>query len=293
MDMSAAYRMDTENPNNLSFWFPKVKDCGLSVPHTGIYVLPENVYAAMMWAFYEEPIPDGERILKSWFQNTVVAEMRPHSLYFVKNGTFSYKFDFSSCCTTAERAYRSFLDINYAAVCASMVEGAGGYSEFIVRELIPYNDRTTPCIYNGMPLRTEVRVFYDFDTREVLYATNYWDYDYVRPHLKVRTDRIIFDQMKDELREQYASVEADVIQCVGEAMADVQLTGRWSVDVLVAGKGKYWLIDMAAAEKSAYWKYAPDGSLLPPPEPFDPEAERKKEQEERDRYELFVAVRPG
>lgn len=63
----------------------------------------------------------------------------------------------------------------------------------MVRKFIESSAGMTPCIYNGLPLRPEFRVFYDFDARKPIFTANYWDYDYVYPHLYHATDKIIFE----------------------------------------------------------------------------------------------------
>ena len=130
----------------------------------------------------------------------------------------------------------------------------GGVSEIVLREIIPWNNRKTACIYGGMPLRPELRVFYDFDSNEVLFSENYWDYRYVRPSLYDRTDAIVFEAVHDELELICLIYRDRVEEDVAVAMQGVELEGKWSVDVLIDDAGKLWLIDMALAERSAYWR---------------------------------------
>jgi len=65
----------------------------------------------------------------------------------------------------------------------------------------------------------------------------------------------VFDYMRDEIREAYDKHNGHVKDLVAESFANVDLNGKWSVDVLVDGKNQYWIIDMALAGQSAYWKY--------------------------------------
>ncbi len=69
----------------------------------------------------------------------------------------------------------------------------------VVRERIRHDERVTPCIYHGLPLRSEFRVFYDFDLKKVLFTANYWDYDSVYGRLYDATDKIIFDHERERL----------------------------------------------------------------------------------------------
>lgn len=47
------------------------------------------------------------------------------------------------------------------------IYGAATTNEWVVREFIK-DKENNPCIYKGLPLHTEYRVFIDADTKEVL-----------------------------------------------------------------------------------------------------------------------------
>jgi len=228
---------------NLSFWFPMIESCGIKVPETSFYQVPADVFEA----FFMERAGDRE-LIQCFVTEAVIPHMTQQP-YFLKNGCFRNKFDFRSCMTDKHRIIEDIIAINYAALCVE----SGGYTEIVLREPIPFNQRETPCIYHGMPLQTEIRTFYDFDKREVLYSANYWDYDTVRPHLYDMTDTIIFDAMKDKILSGYEEWRPKVEVMTTEHMAAVNLTGKWSIDYLVDFKGKVWLIDMAKAARSTYW----------------------------------------
>ena len=113
---------------------------------------------------------------------------------------------------------------------------------------------------DALHLRPEFRVFYDFDARKPIFTANYWDYDYVYPHLYHATDKIIFEHERERLEGVYAHFKDAVQDKVADAMQNVQgLTGQWSVDVLMDEREKFWLIDMAIAQRSAYWEMRPEG----------------------------------
>lgn len=280
MSYEKAYDYEKQNPNNLSSWFPKIKDCGIKVPETMIFTVPITAFIAL-----NEMDEGGDmECVRRFIYEDVIPQMNG-SQYFLKNGCFSNKFDFRSCITGKTTLYTDYLNISYASMCMG-ITGTGGMTELILRGVIPHDPRRVPAIYNGMPLRTEIRVFYDFDAREVLYSANYWDYDYVRPHLQKRTDRIIFDHMRDEIKSGFDKHDEPVKAMIADHLKTVDLTGKWSVDVLVDDRGAYWLIDMAEAARSAYWKYDINGNPLPPPEPFDPAEQAKHETE---RYEKLAS----
>lgn len=183
-----------DTDNRFSFWWGKTKDCGIPVPKTMVFSVPAEVIRAA-W-------DHGQAGYESWFYRDVAPVLRKEGLdgaVFIKNGVFSNKFDARYCFCNAWEIPHSLMAINGAA--AEMIMGYDGEDELVVRERIPYDCRVSPCIYDGLPPRPEFRVFYDFDERKVLYVCNYWEYDYVRPHLFTATDSIIFDHEAEHIRQ--------------------------------------------------------------------------------------------
>lgn len=212
-------------------------------------------------AFYMEHPKEDEEVVKAYLEERVIPKLKEMGLtghVFVKNGRFSNKFNANGTCNLygLHELYRAIILINYEAMCC----GAEGADEIVVRKFIESSAGMTPCIYNGLPLRPEFRVFYDFDARKPIFTANYWDYDYVYPHLYHATDKIIFEHERERLEGVYAHFKDAVQDKVADAMQNVQgLTGQWSVDVLMDEREKFWLIDMAIAQRSAYWEMRPEG----------------------------------
>ena len=242
---------ERKNPNNISFWYPKIKNCGIAVPNTIIVPLSNDLYQA---SFQERP-DDGDKLFQ-FVKNEVVSEMRKAgiALPFIKNGAFSNKFDFKDCVPfpNAYAIATAFMNINYMSLCFE----TGGATEIAVRERIPYDEEKIPTLYNGLPLRAEFRVFYDFDARKVLYSVNYWDWDYCFKHIsKNKTDEIVYRKWYPHINDQYRWYREQAEKLVENAMSDVDMTGKWSVDIMFHEEtGMFWLIDMAVAERSAYWE---------------------------------------
>lgn len=242
--------------NDFSYWFPKVKNCGMNVPET--YFMKLTGCDDLIRAFYMDNPEKDIRMVQEWVDSVLAPELRKEGLLghiFVKNGRFSNKFDFRQCeLYGVSDLARSIVNINYQALCC----GAGGCDEIVVRKFVEYDRRNTPCIYGGLPLRNEFRVFYDFDSRSTMFVVNYWDYDYVYPSLYNATDRIVFDHERSRIELCYEEHKEEVNHLVSDAMKSVSgLEGQWSVDVLMDEKGDYWLIDMAVAQRSAYWDRRP------------------------------------
>ncbi len=255
--------------NNLSHWFPKIKDCGIQVPETLIFDVPENTTRA----FWMEKQDRDRAIVTDWLKDIYpqIKEMA-HPYVFLKNGNFSNKFEANDCIVkafTLGQIVEAVININYT----SMMFGAGGVNELVAREFIGFDETVVPCIYNGLPFRPEFRVFYDFDTHKVLYSANYWDWDYCHDKItRNMTDKLVYEAMYPLIKEAYNAYHEEVEAMVGEAMKNVTgLTGQWSIDILQKKycrtvddngllcpgefqKDIYYLIDMAIAQSSAYWK---------------------------------------
>ena len=255
-------RMD---PNIMSNWFPAIeptdgKERKLHIPKTIIVQVPDDVCQS----FFMERPGDRERIIQ-FVSEQVMPKAKESGIYpsiFMKNGGFSNKYQFSNCTPGPDevQAALNLINMNYAALCV----GADGITEVCIRELIPHNEGTVPCIYHGMPLRSEFRVFYDFDRHQPLYIANYWDWKYCHDAIcRDYTDKIVYEMYYPTLLAQYERFKDSVVEMVADDMKDITgLPGIWSVDVLYCEPQNhdfnkkyegFWLIDMAVGHRSAYW----------------------------------------
>ena len=131
-----------------------------------------------------------------------------------------------------------------------------GYTELVVREYIPYDSKQIATIYNGMPLREEVRVFYNMDNQKIEYMVDYWDYEYCKDSLHSKTDKIIFDWFHNETFHQskLEMVKSIISENINTLKFNKALTGIWSIDFMyVEENHEIYLIDMARGFRSAYW----------------------------------------
>lgn len=241
--MKKHYKDCRVDKNNYSYWYKKVKDCGIKMANCHIYQIP---FSQFKNSHSENPAK-----IKS-FEKYIAKKIKdlPYGMYNIKNGTYSDKFNFVHCMALKSEIPEKIGLINYS----SAIVDAEGYTELVVRDVIDYDYKNIPTIYNGMPLRSEFRVFYDFDKRKVLYSVNYWDFDYCYEHLNI-TDKIIFEHERERLEMNFVFRKDKVEALVAEHMQDVKLQGKWSVDILYNElEDEYYLIDMALAHRSAYWK---------------------------------------
>ena len=260
---------EREKLNLFHNWYPNVKDCGIKQPQTEYFVLPpygENAEVDRLYqAFYMDNGREDLEYVRNWLDKYVVPKLNKKDLnghVFLKNAVYSGKFTANNSCNLyglldlAEHLVR----INYDAMCC----GANGETGIVVRKYIERNARETPCIYDGLPLRPEFRVFYDFSKEKVIFTANYWDYDYVAPHLFDATDKIIFEHEKDRIEKAFNENRQHVEKLVSDAMKNVKgMQDQWSIDILLDEKGVFWLIDMAVAQRSSYWEFRPDKEEYP------------------------------
>jgi len=240
-----------ENKNNFSYWYPRLNNLHkwFKIPSTGIFHVPDALYDDF---FLEKP-GAFERV-ESWVEKEMIPLLKRQfhdgSTAFLKNGCYSGKFDFNDCCKVCSIDTKTLTEHILRIEQDALAFDTMGDLEFIVREYINPVEGT-PEIYNGMPLRCELRAFVDFDSKEYLYDVFYWDKDYCYDHLP-EEDRETFLAAYDELYNEYLHIRDYVRNCVLDCIYDIDIEGRWSIDILYQN-GELYFIDAAVANRSAYW----------------------------------------
>ena len=260
------------NPNNFSYWFPHIEKLtkeGISIPKSITLPISEKLYNSF---FAEKEAESDEERVDKWVLEQLVpavTEAFPGmKKFFIKNGCFSNKFRFSKNCliediNDEETLIRHICSIQYDSLCCE----TDGNLEMVIREYIEPTSGT-PTIYQGMPLRPELRLFYNFDSHQILYAVNYWDWDYCHegicfyPFGTERTpDADIYEAAYPQLNADTWRLYNKHRQTIIKALSTVttlQMPGKnpniWSVDFMLE-ENHLWLIDMAQGWRSAYWDY--------------------------------------
>lgn len=263
--MSDYYNDLAADKNNMSFWLPKIQGKRqfetFNVPKTAIVPVPEEIME--LFFMEKQGMTQTEMMLKimEWVRDEFVPKAEAEiggGIWFVKNGGFSNKFDFRNCKNVSSNLLRltaNIIDINYA----SFMFDTGGNTELVARQYIYADSDSIPCIYEGMPLRNETRIFYDFDSHKVLYGVNYWDWDYCHDGIcRNKSDKIVYEDYYPTLEKMYQERKEDMLNIARFGLADVAgLSGIWSVDFMEQFPGgPVWLIDMALGHQSAYWNPA-------------------------------------
>src|SRR5699024_8383230 len=202
------YEDNRKTPENMSFWLPKLveatNDSVLLLPDTHVIEL-----SCRWWDWLTSDNYTEEKVTE--FHNGLVdliGDFHEGEKLFLKTGVFSNKFEFSNAVCDEDRSNlgRQFLDMYYT----SMIYGADSTAELVVRKYIESKE-DVPTIYDGMPLHTEFRVFYDFDKKEVIGIANYWHPDEMKEKY-LNEDFPIYDSFKDILVEKYEENKEFVVE---------------------------------------------------------------------------------
>jgi len=242
------HKEDQENFENMSYWLPKIQssltkeNSILKIPKTKIIPLDFEMWK---WLRSDKYTPEKILELNSYLVNSLDNFLENETL-FIKTGTFSNKFKFSDTVVTdRNKIGEQLLNIYYS----SMLVGADNSSEVVVREMI-IDKENRLCIYTGMPLHTEFRIFYDFDTKEVVGVANYWHPDVMEKGLR-NEDLLTYNLEKVNIVSDFNHYKLKIAEEVRFFMEGViGLNGKWSVDVM-KNDTDFWLIDMARMERSA------------------------------------------
>lgn len=244
-----------QNPNAFSNWFPQLKaaiDTSKSpfrTPASKCVTLPIEL-AQFMRIEYGDTTPQDKATFNDFVFHAL--ELEDNKTYFIKTGNFSMKFEFHNArCTEPREMGEYFQVINNFA----MQVGAGSTVEIVAREYIE-DVENNPTIYNGMPLRTEFRAFVDFDTDTLIGIVPYWHPIVMKralssSHIKtVQQDFITYSAHEDALTAKYNDLLPTVRRELKQLIPHVNLSGRYSVDVMKNGDDLY-VIDMALMAESA------------------------------------------
>lgn len=284
------YAMLGKNPNSMSHWLPQITEATarygfFKIPETRIAKVPMQILQ-LSRIDYGELTPTTLKIVDDWAMKAF--DLDVNKTYFIKTGTYSSKFDFRNAKVTGEKEVRELgeylLFIQHQATMMAgplttpSIYGVSTTNEWVVREYIE-DKENNPCIYKGLPLHTEYRVFVDFDTDEILGISPYWEPNMMKkrfsecddaasPHQ--RHDYIIYKMHEETLMSRYEANKDIVLSHIREMLSDVDLTGQWSIDIM-QNDDDFWLIDMATADTSALRNCVPVGLLKRTPENWIPE----------------------
>ena len=290
-----SYEILGRNRASIGHWFPAVKEAVdgqdfFKVPKTKIVKVPLPILQLTRMDYQEltrTTLDIVDRFCMEAF------DLDEDKAYFIRTGTASSKFDHRNAKIQGAKEVRELgeylLFIHHQQISLAYpmnvkkveedgtfvekpvsVYGAGTTNEWCVREYIEDLDTPgNPCIYHGLPLRTEYRCFVDFDTDTVAGIFPYWE-----PGLMERSfmsgpeagtpdnvhDGIVFHMHEDRLMERFHANKDRVMENMAALVPDIDLSGQWSVDIMQNGDD-FYIIDLAPAATSALADMLPPGTL--------------------------------
>lgn len=284
------YAMLGMNPNSMGNWLPQIT---AGVGETGFFRIPDTTVIKVPLTLlqltrveYGSLTPTTLRIVDEFCHR--IFELDDEKDYFIKTGTYSSKFDFRNAHVHGAKEvqelgeYLLYIHFQALLMASPLVSrptyGVSTTNEWVVREYIP-DVENNPCIYKGLPLHTEYRVFVDFDTDEILGISPYWEPEMLKRRFSQEDDKdsphmmhdyVIIKSYEDVLNERYEKNKDKVLSELQKIIPYVDLPGQWSVDIMQNGD-TFWLIDMALAANSALVNCVPKEKLRRPEENWIPE----------------------
>jgi len=289
------YEIIGANQNSMGYWLPALlkgvqKQEFFKVPSTTVIKVPLPLLQLTRLP-YEEMNPATIKIVDRFCMKAF--DLDVHKDYFIKTGTYSSKYDFRNAKVAGEKEVRELgeylLFIHYQAcmmaspLAVPTIYGMSTTNEWVVREFIP-DGNNLPCIYMGMPLRTEYRVFVDFDAETILGMNPYWDPDVMKNRFGNGSDAdtpdklhdyIIYRAHEETLMAEYHRNENLIREKIVLLLRDIPLKGQWSIDVM-QDANDFYIIDMALAYNSALSECVPPGLLKKPMENWLPRIPAQK-----------------
>ena len=266
------YEIIGTNKTSIGHWFPQLVDAyGKSdffkIPKTTIAKVPMTLLQ-LTRNDYMGLTASTMSIVNMWAYD--VFHLKDDGDYFIKTGTYSSKFDFRNCRATTMKEVRELGEyllfihhqaLQYASpLNTPCIYGMSTTNEWCVREYIK-DVEENPTIYHGLPLHTEYRLFVDCDTDEIIGAAPYWESETMKKRFSEGNDKdsphqihdyVIYKAHEDKLYERYNANVEKVKAAVKEHLAELNLEGQWSLDIMQNGDD-FWLIDMAPAQRSAFY----------------------------------------
>lgn len=284
------YEIIGTNKNSMGYWLPNIveaveKQNFFMVPKTTIIKVPMTLLQLTRCEYTDLTRTTLNIVDRFCYK---VFELDEEKEYFIKTGTYSSKYDFRNVHVKGAKEVRELGEYllfihNQALEMASplskpTIYGASTTNEWVVREFIQ-DKENNPCIYKGLPLHTEYRVFVDFDENKVIGVNPYWDPDIMKQRFGHSPDSdsphnlhdyVIYKAHEETLMKRYHENVDMVVKNLEAMLPDVNLDSQWSVDIMQNGDD-FWLIDMSAATDSALVECVPKHLLKPKNENWIPE----------------------
>jgi hypothetical protein len=222
------------NPNCLSFWYPKIKDI-LNIKTPKTLIIPFD-YNDLLHSLDNNTTDSFTKSLK----NVEAACDSIGYPCFIKNSLYSAKHSWKYTCfiESKDNISNHLKNITDSCYCV----GAGDSLFIVVREII----KTKAAFYafDEMPITKERRYF--IKDGKVTFHHPYWP-----PHSIQNPSCSDWKEKLDELNWE-SDEEIALLTNLSETVSK-HIDGSWSVDWLQDAQGNWYLIDMAIETSSFKW----------------------------------------
>lgn len=242
------FALSNSKENELSFWYPKTSNIGFKTPDTLITQFTDEEFRIIQSTKFDDF--NHEALQKRIIDEAAKENFNLDRDLFLRFGCSSNKFFFGSCHLNG----LDFLPNRLLAFFDGLYEKLEWResAELVLREFIKTNYYRRQ-IYHGMPLNTEFRVFFDFDTHEILGIFNYWDTETMIENLYSKDDRMTFADTAPLIERDFNNLAPYLEEEAKKKLPAADLKGKWSIDFMWDGNN-FVLIDMALAECSYYYE---------------------------------------
>ena len=274
LDVNAIrYAVIDRNVNTMGYWLPRMAP---AVVEGGFFKIPKTTIVKLPITLLQMTRMDYPGLGQTNYNiiNRYCTEafgLKPNGDYFIKTGTYASKFDFRNARVNSPEEIAELgqylLYIHWQALCMAhydlsgkgqpCIYGVSTTNEWVVREFIE-DVEDNPYIYHGLSLRTEYRLFVDFDRKQVLGIHPYWEEKAMVRHFEsvddidAKHDLITYTMAEPKMTARYEKNKDKVVQKMEEILDRIDLSGQWSVDIMQNGSD-FYLIDMATAQNSAFY----------------------------------------
>lgn len=246
--MSLGMPLMNSPENELSYWYPKTANIGFRTPDTLITEFTDQELKVIKSAKFNEF--DYKALEKRIRDDANRQDFALERDLFLRLGCSSNKFFFGSCHIDDLEFLPDKLLAHFDGLYEKLEWRES--AELVLREFIK-TDYYRRQIYHGMPLNTEFRVFFDFDTNELLGIYNYWDKETMIDNLHSRDDRMTFADTIPLIERDFNKLAPYLEDEAKKKLPNADLKGKWSIDFMYDGTN-FVLIDMARAECSYYYE---------------------------------------
>jgi len=238
--------------NCISFWFPILRNSGVSVPKTVIIDMDKvdkNFVKGKKSAIYGNELK--QEHIDSFFKFKIILEKMANKIkypLFLRTGHTSNKYDWIDSCYVSSKSKLMKNAQNIAEFSMRANYKAGiPINVWAVREIIPTKPVFTA--FNQMPIVTEMRYF--FNNGKIVCYHPIW---FKESFSFFKKSPYKVPDIDEKLKKLYVirNIEYDKLKVLTEKVAKC-FKGYWSIDWLRSRNGTWYAIDMAKGEDSYHY----------------------------------------